>query len=103
VAWLLHDHEAVVVRQAMSQAQMLMTQSMTEAMRSEETHVLSQWLVTTLCLDTVRNQVRGIWSRQRLRACMPKLYRYFYRKKRPRREHQETTVRAWLMGCEAQL
>lgn len=56
---------------------------------------ISGWLVVSLCLDLLTQQVRGYWSAARLQACLPRLRR-FCRGSPRRRVHQETQVRAWL-------
>jgi hypothetical protein len=57
--------------------------------------VVSHWLLTVLCLETLRQQVRGQWTQARLRACLPRLRRYLCSRPR-RRRHQETEIRTWL-------
>ncbi len=57
--------------------------------------VVRTWVLTRLCVETLRQQVRGQWSQARLRACLPRLHRYLCSRPR-RRGHQETQVRAWL-------
>ena len=56
---------------------------------------ISGWLVVSLCLDLLTQQVRGYWSAARLQACLPR-WRRFCRGSPRRRVHQETQVRAWL-------
>jgi Transposase DDE domain len=58
---------------------------------------VSSWFLTGLGLDTLRQQVQGTWSQARLQACLPRLRRFVVLSPR-RREHQETQVRAWLIG-----
>ncbi len=66
-------------------------QETTEA--SEE--VVSSWLLCDLCLETLRQQVRGQWSQARVVACVPRLRRFLLSHPR-RRGHQETALRRWL-------
>lgn len=56
---------------------------------------ISTWLLTSLCLDLLTQQVRGYWSAARLRQCLPALRRFWGSSQR-RREHQETMLREWL-------
>ena len=56
---------------------------------------ISGWLVTSLCLDCLAQQVRGYWTAARLRACLPWLRR-FCRSSPRQRVHQETMLRGWL-------
>jgi hypothetical protein len=58
---------------------------------------VSSWLLTGLGLDTLRQQVYGTWSQARVQTCLPRLRRFVVLSPR-RREHQETTIRAWLTG-----
>lgn len=56
---------------------------------------ISSWVLTGLCLDTLRQQVQGQWSEARLRACLPQLRRFLISSPR-QRVHQETAIRRWL-------
>jgi hypothetical protein len=58
---------------------------------------VSSWLLTGIGLDTLRQQVYGTWSQSRVQTCLPRLRRFVVLSPR-RREHQETTIRAWLTG-----
>jgi hypothetical protein len=55
----------------------------------------SSWLLVGLSVQTLREQVRGTWTRSRLRACLPRLVRFLVSSPRKRRQ-QEADVRAWL-------
>lgn len=57
--------------------------------------VVSSWLLCDLCLETLRQQVRGQWSQARVVACVPRLRRFLLSHPR-RRGHQETDLRRWL-------
>jgi hypothetical protein len=59
--------------------------------------VVSTWSLVGLGLETLRHQVQQRWSLARLRTCLPRLCRFLCSRPR-RREHQETTIRAWLEG-----
>jgi hypothetical protein len=65
------------------------------AVSSPRPVVISRWLVTSLGLETLRQQVHSTWSQTRLRACLPRLQRFLCSRPR-RRPHQETVVRTWL-------
>jgi hypothetical protein len=82
IAWALQEAEAALIRRHLGQ------------LGQQATVVLSSWLLTSLCLATLRQQVRGHWSQARVRACLPRLLRFL--SSRRTREHQETSVRAWL-------
>jgi len=82
VAWALHEGTTTLLRTLLS------------ATATTET-VVSSWLLSGLGLDTVRQQVEGIWSETRLQACLPRLRRFLCSRPR-RRVQQESAVRAWL-------
>ncbi len=62
---------------------------------------ISTWLLTSLCLDCLTQQVRGSWTAARLRACLSRLRRFCGSSPR-RRIHQETSLRAWLAPPRSQ-
>ena len=62
---------------------------------------ISTWLLTSLCLDCLTQQVRGYWTAARLRACLSRLRRFCASSPR-RRVHQETRLRAWLAPPHSQ-
>jgi hypothetical protein len=62
---------------------------------------ISTWLLTSLCLDCLTQQVRGYWTAARLRACLSRLRRFCASSPR-RRVHQETRLRAWLVPPRSQ-
>ena len=83
IAWALHESTTTWLRTLLSTT------------AAPELVVVSSWLVSGLGLDTLQQQVQGRWSEARLEACLPRLRRFLCSRPR-RREHQETTVRAWL-------
>jgi hypothetical protein len=87
VAWLLAEGEMAQVRQGLVRVG--------QAGQGEEVK-LSGWLVAQVGVDLVRQQVRGMWSRRRVLACLPQLLR-FLRLSPRKRPHQESAVRAWLL------
>ncbi len=91
IAWALQEDEAGQVRALLAQGLPVEV-----GVATEEPRIVSSWLLTVLCLETLRGQVRGRWSAARLRACLPRLARYLCSRVRKRRPHQETEVRAWL-------
>jgi hypothetical protein len=94
IAWALQEAEAAQVRTLLPQGLPAATTLAATAPR-----VVSSWLLTVLCLETLRGQVRGQWTAARLRACLPRLARYLCSRPR-KRPHQETEVRAWLTARE---
>jgi hypothetical protein len=87
VAWLLAEGEMAQVRQGLEQVG--------QAGEGKEVK-LSGWLVAQVGVELVRQQVRGMWSRQRVLACLPRLLR-FVRLSPRKRQHQESVVRTWLL------
>ena len=55
----------------------------------------SSWLLASLGVETLRQQVRGSWTLARLQACLERLIRFLVSSPRQRRQ-QETELRAWL-------
>jgi len=90
VVWALQEEEASQVREQLGQAQAEL-----EAQTQTEFPAVSSWVLTGLCLETLRLQVQGQWSAARLHACVPRLRRFLC-SHRCRRVHQETAMRAWL-------
>ena len=66
-----------------------------EAVGLAAEEAVSSWLLCDLCLETLRQQVRGQWSQAHVQACVPRLRRFLLSHPR-RREHQETALRRWL-------
>ena len=90
-AWVLQEGEAAQVRAQLPRE--LPPVSGAWGMPT----IVSSWLLTALCVETLRQQVRGQWTQARLHACLPRLRRFLCSRPR-RRGHQETDVRAWLEG-----
>lgn len=71
-----------------------------EAQTQIEAPAVSSWVLTELCLETLRQQVQGQWSSVRLQTCVPRLQRFLC-SHRGRRIHQETAMRTWLAPLPA--
>lgn len=91
VAWVLQEDEAAALREVLEQVQAADPAELTEW----EERPLSTWMLSSVCLDTLRIQVLGQWSASRVRECAPALHRYLRSSPRTRR-HRETTIRRWL-------
>lgn len=99
VAWALQDHEAERVRNYLRALHHHFTSAPPAAAALGHTlrePVVSSWVLTSICLATVRSHIAGIWSWDRIWACLPRLVRFLCPSPR-RRQHQETVVRAWLL------
>jgi hypothetical protein len=94
VAWLVHEQtsrelHALLERHSQVPGELDSLVPTTPA-------VVSSWTVTVLGLETLRQQVVGTWTEARLRECLPRLRRFLV--SRSRRTHQESEVRAFLIG-----
>jgi hypothetical protein len=83
IAWALQEQVAADVRA------LLPTRS------RDPTQPASSWLLAGLSVATLRQQVRGSWSVEGIRACLPQLVRFLVSSRRKRRQ-QEADVRQWL-------
>ena len=59
--------------------------------------VISHWGLARCELETLQTLLRGSWTRQRLRDCLPALQRYLVSRQREKRLSQETEVQHWLL------
>src|SRR6266566_2317457 len=59
--------------------------------------VISHWGLARCELETLQTLLRGSWTRQRLRDCLPALQRYLVSRQRQKRLSQETEVQHWLL------
>ena len=93
IAWALQEQVACEVR----------AQLPTGA--RDPQHAASSWLLASLSVQTLQQQVRGSWSVARVHACLPGLVRFLVSNPRKRRQ-QEADVRQWLderLRCAAPL
>jgi hypothetical protein len=99
IAWALQEVEAAALRAILAQVAARVTTVVPASAAAVGLDgadgPLSSWLLSRLCLETLRQQVRGHWSQARVRACLAQLQR-FLRSSPRRRRHQETEVRLWL-------
>jgi Transposase DDE domain len=63
---------------------------------------VSSWLLTSLCVQTLRIVVQGYWTSARLLACLPYLHRFVCGSPR-QRVHQETTICSLLTSQSQQM
>ena len=92
IAWVLQEGEAAQVR-----ALLAGLWSGAATVSNGVPRAVSSWLLTALCVETLRQQVQGQWTAARVRVCLPRLQRFLVHRPR-RREHQESAVRTWLAG-----
>jgi DDE family transposase len=84
LAWVLQENQAALLRQQLKQ------------LGQAEEQIVSSWSLTVLSVDVVRQQVRGDWGQARLQSCLGQLERFLTSRVRQQRQHQESSMRAWL-------
>lgn len=84
VGWALQEAEAALVREQLTR------------LGQGEVRLPSTWVMTVVSAEVLRQQVRGGWGAARLHSCLAQLQRFLTTRRRVRREHQETSMRAWL-------
>ena len=85
VAWALQEQVAAEVRTLLPSG------------TRDPQHAASSWLLAAVSVATLRAQVRGSWTLERLRACLPRLVRFVVSSPRKRRQ-QEAELRQWLLA-----
>ncbi len=105
VAWALLQPEVANARDVLSQAVAWWPQAHVQAPITTQvsepnkplattTTTISSWTITALCVQTLRQQVVGYWTLDRLHTCWPLLLRYLAHRRR--RLHQESAIRSQL-------
>lgn len=107
LAWSLVQPEMAIARQALSQAGEHWEHAHRQAAASapgdkpalplatSPLTTVSSWTLTALCVQTLRQQVQGVWTFARLQVCWPFLLRFLSHCRR--RQHQESTIRRQLL------
>ncbi len=103
VAWALQQQARAVLAQAGQQlaalaaaaASPVQDTAVPEPAAASRERAVSSWLLTALCVHTLRTVVQGYWTPARLRACLPHLRRFVCASPR-RRQQQESTLRRQL-------
>jgi hypothetical protein len=99
LAWVLQEDELVSARLLLQETSAVLDEPpcalVTPAPEQGQTGAISEWLLVCLHLDVLREQVRGSISRDRLRACLPRLQR-FLRGSPRQRTHWFSQVSRWL-------
>jgi Transposase DDE domain len=83
VAWALQEQVSAEVR------------SLLPSGEGDPQQPSSSWLVAGLSVQTLRVHVRGLWTVERVRACLDRLVRFVVSSPRKRRQ-QEADIRQWL-------
>jgi hypothetical protein len=107
LSWALQEEEAVQARLCLQEA-VREVEDLPQVQRERvppepvEPAPISEWLLAVLCLDHLRQTIHGTFSRERLRACWPRLQR-FVRGSPRRRRHLYTQWTHWLTGSSPAL
>jgi hypothetical protein len=101
VCWALQQEQAQWARAVLSQAQQQLVPLAVPATENESIQegpadlreaAVSSWVLTALCIQTLRVVVQGYWTPARLRVCLPHLRRFI--RGSPRlRQQQESAIR----------
>src|SRR6266568_3033486 len=101
IVWALQEQEAQALSELLAG---LLSEPevgpLEEPVEDEPEHPI--WLIShgglARCeLETLRTLLRGSWTRQRLRDCLPALQRYLISRQRAKRPSQETEVQHWFL------
>lgn len=106
LGWALVEEESAVVRQAMDEAMQCQEQVQEESAvqherieggwwQNERNRPLSEWMVAEVSVDLLCQQIRGSYTADRYRTCLPRLQRFLGSGPR-QRPHRYTQVRRWL-------
>jgi len=99
LGWVLQDDEAEQTRLCLQEmdANLLAPEAGYVLPRAEQgqEQVISEWMLASVSLDLLRQQVHGSRSLARFRACLPRLQR-FLRGSPRRRTHWYSQVGGWL-------
>ncbi len=112
VCWALQQQEAASARALLQQVASALQGLTAPATQSVElvsaptpqeppAAPVSSWLLTSLCVQTLRVVMQGYWTPARLLACLPYLHRFVCGSPR-QRGHQETTIRRLLKAHPGQ-
>ena len=105
VSWVLQQEVALEMRSVLNEMYLLLEEEkmmMIEEPTNQEWNeepAISEWQIQALSVDLFRQQVQGVWSRQRLLHFLPLLRRHLGERRR-KRPHQWQQVRRWLVDPE---
>ena len=102
VSWVVQQEVALEMRAVLNEMYLLLEEEK-KMMIEEAPHqgcneepAISEWQLQALSVDLFRQQVQGVWSRERLLSCLPKLRRHLGERRR-KRSHQWQQVSQWLV------
>ena len=99
IVWSLQEQEAQELSEVLSG---LLVEPAIGPLQEDEEQESSPWVIShgglACCeLETLRTLLRGSWTWQRLRDCLPSLRRYLVSRQRCRRPSQENEMHHWLL------
>jgi hypothetical protein len=101
IVWFLQEHEAQELSGVLSglliEPEVGPVQEPDEPDQPTPGWVISHWGLARCELETLRALLRGSWTRQRVRDCLPEVRRYLVSRHRDKRLSQETEVHHWLL------
>jgi len=74
IVWALQEQEAQEARNVLHQVHRCLDSPALDLPEGE----LSQWLLTSICLQTLFITIQGHWTKSRLYLCLPYLQRFLY-------------------------
>jgi hypothetical protein len=97
VGWMLQQEVAQEIRESLQQMQavLLEAEQPLEEPAGWQHPPISEWQVQALSVELFCQQVRGGWTQQRLRSCLPQLRRHLGERPR-KRPHRWQQVTQWL-------
>jgi Transposase DDE domain len=101
LAWALQEQHAQTLSEELRERMKEQEETWSEEAAEQESEpaglVLSLWKLAQIALETLRTQLRGTWTSQRLRDCLPDLQRYLLSRRRKGRPSQQDEVHQWLL------
>jgi hypothetical protein len=99
IVWSLQEHEALQLSETLRGLLIEPEVGLLQEQEEQEPSpwVISHWGLACCELETRHTLLRGSWTRQRLRDCLPSLRRYLVSRQRRRRLSQETEMHHWLL------
>lgn len=101
LSWLLQAQNAQELReelmQLLKEPEVGVLEETEEETGALSGWVISRWMLEDTTLETLQTLLRGMWTQQRIRDCLPELQRYLTSRDRPKRRSQEKEVQQWLL------
>jgi hypothetical protein len=100
VSWMLQQEVAQEIRASLQQMQAVLLEAQQPLQDPEgwQQPAISEWQVQALSVELFCQQVRGGWTHQRLRTCLPQLRRHLGERPR-KRPHRWQQITQGLLGA----